>query len=118
MKRVQDCKFAELLGSTLTDDPKEVIYNFSSFVLSEKEKAFVCEGSTFTISTKKLKFENCHWQFEIFPRDVCDSSNKVSDNDCLLVKLNMLVYHLSGGREKRSSLRKFNKRWINSFSIP
>ena len=118
MKRVQHCKFAELLGSTLTDDPKEVIYNFSSFVLSEKEKAFVCEGSTFTISPKKLKFENCLWPFEIFPRDDCDTSNKVSDNDCLLVKLNMLVYHLSGGRKKKSSLQKFNKRWINSFSIP
>ena len=109
MKRVQGYKFAELLGSTLTHDPKEVIYNFSSFVLSEKEKAFVCGGSTFTISSKKLKFENYLLPFEIFSRDVCDSSNKVSDNDCLPVKLNMLVYHLSSGRKKRSSLRKFNK---------
>ena len=41
VKRVQDYKIAELLGSTLTHDPKEVIYNFASYVLPKTEKTLL-----------------------------------------------------------------------------
>ena len=54
VKRVQDYKIAKLLVSTLTHDPKEVIYNFSSYVLSETEKTLFCKGLNFTIPPKKL----------------------------------------------------------------
>ena len=83
-KGVQDYKIAKLLVSTLTHDPKEVIYNFSSYVLSETEKALLCKGLNFTIPPKKLKFENYLLPFEILLRDVCDNSNKAGDDDCLL----------------------------------
>ena len=84
VKRVQDYKIAKLLVSTLTHDPKEVIYNFSSYVLSETEKTLFCKGLNFTIPPKKLKFENYLLPFEILFRDVCDNSNKASDDNCLL----------------------------------
>ena len=84
VKGVQDYKIAELLGSTLTHDPKEVVYNFPSYVLSETEKALLCKGLNFAIPPKKLKFENYLLPFEILFRDVCNNSNKVSDDDCLL----------------------------------
>ena len=42
----------------LDNDPKEVIYNFSSYVLSETKKALLCKGMNFAIPHKKLKFEN------------------------------------------------------------
>ena len=35
---VQEYKVAELLGSALTNYPKEVIYNFTSYILSETVK--------------------------------------------------------------------------------
>ena len=55
IKRVKDRR---TVGTTLTHDPKEVIYNFSSYVLSETEKALLCKGLNFAIPPKKLKFEN------------------------------------------------------------
>ena len=62
---MQDYKIAELLGSTITHGPKEVIYNFSSYVLSEMEKALLCKELNFAIPPKKLKFENYFLPFEI-----------------------------------------------------
>ena len=62
VKKVQECKFAELLGSTVTHDPKEVIYNFSSYELSDTKKALLCKGLNFAISSKNylwnLSFTN------------------------------------------------------------
>ena len=84
VKGVQDYKIAELLGSTLSHDPKEVIYNSSFYILSETEKALLCKGLNFAIPPKKLKFENYILPFEILFRYVCHNSNKVSDDDCLL----------------------------------
>ena len=40
VKVVQDYKITELLGSTLTHNPKEVVYNFSFYELSETEKLY------------------------------------------------------------------------------
>ena len=66
----QDYKVAQLLGSTLTHDPEEVIYNFSSYVLSETEKTLLCKGLNFAISPKNLKFKNELLPFEILLREV------------------------------------------------
>ena len=52
VKGMQEYEIAELLGSTLTHDPKEVIYNFFSYVLSETEKALLCKGLNFAITPK------------------------------------------------------------------
>ena len=52
VKGMQEYEIAELLGSTLTHDPKEVIYNFSSYVQSETEKALLCKGLNFAITPK------------------------------------------------------------------
>ena len=46
---MQEYKIIELLGSTQTHDPKEVIFNFSSYVLSETEKVLLCKGLNFVI---------------------------------------------------------------------
>ena len=92
------------MGSTLTHDPKEVIYNFSSYVLSETEKVLLCKGLNFAIPPKKLKFENYLLPFEILFRNVCNNSNKVSDDDYLLdLKCKIKDVGLS-------SLRSYNKR--------
>ena len=64
---MQDHKIAELLGSTLTHDPKEVIYDLSSYVLSETKKALLCKRLIFAIPPQKLKLDNYLLQFEIFP---------------------------------------------------
>ena len=101
---VQDYKVAQLLGSTLTHDPKEVIYNFSSYVLSETEKMLLCKGLNFVIPPKKMKFENELLPFEILLLDVCDNSDKVTDADCLLdLKCKIKDVGLS-------SLRSYNKK--------
>ena len=81
---VQEYKVAELLGSALTNYPKEVIYNFTSYILSETVKVLLCKGLNVAIPPKKFKFENFFLPFEILFRDVCDSSDKVGDDHCLL----------------------------------
>ena len=58
VKWVEDDKIVELLESTLNHDPEEVIYNFSSYVLSETVKALLCKESNFAKLPKILKFEN------------------------------------------------------------
>ena len=65
VKGMQDYKITKRLGSTIIHDPKEVIYNFSSYVLSEMEKALLCKELNFAIPPKKLKFENYFLPFEI-----------------------------------------------------
>ena len=103
VQEVQDYKVAQLLGSTLTHDPKEVIYNFSSYVLSETEKMLLCEGLNFVIPPKKMKFENELLPSEILLLEVCDNSDKVRDADCLLnLKCKIKDVGLS-------SLRSYNK---------
>ena len=78
IKRVsgmQDYKIAELLRSTLTHDPKEVIDNFSSYVLLQTEKALLWKELNFAIPTKKSKFDNYLLLFEILFGDVCDNES-------------------------------------------
>ena len=50
----------------------------------KRKKRYFCKGINFAIPPKKLKFENYLLLFETLFRDVCDNSNKVSDDDCLL----------------------------------
>ena len=49
---MQHYKIAELLGSTLTPHPKEVICNLPSYVLPETEKALLSTGLHFAMPPK------------------------------------------------------------------
>ena len=44
----------------------------------------IIKGLNFAIPPKKLKFENYLLPLEILFQDVCDNSNRLSDDDCLL----------------------------------
>ena len=39
-------------------DPNKVIFNFSSYVLTEDEKSLLCKGLRFCIPPKKIEYDN------------------------------------------------------------
>ena len=51
-------------------DPDQVIYNFSSHILSDNEKSLLSKGLNFSLPPKKLKFDNYLLPFEVLYRDI------------------------------------------------
>ena len=68
---VQQKKFCNLLKENYsTQNPEKVIFNFSNYVLSDCEKAFLTEGLNFSVTCKKLAYVDYLVQFELFFRDI------------------------------------------------
>ena len=63
---IPDCK-VNLTRSS--DVPNKVIFNFSSYVLTEKEKLLLCKGLRFCIPLKNIECGDFLKQFELLYRD-------------------------------------------------
>ena len=55
VQEVQHYKLCELLGDKLQHDPKKVIHNFSSYVLSKNKISLLLKGLNFVITTKETQ---------------------------------------------------------------
>ena len=64
-----------------TNDPDQVIHNFSSYVLSDVEKSLLAKGLNFSIPPKKLNFADYMCPFENLYKNVknCDASRQNLD---------------------------------------
>ena len=65
--------FYKLLQESKTrNDPekKEVIFNFSKYVLSDIEKKLLVKGLNFCLPPKQLKYVDYLVHFELFYRDI------------------------------------------------
>ena len=75
-QKVHDKKFYKLTTdsssflSTTTHDPDKVIYNFSSYELSDTEKQLLCKGLKFAIPPKQLNYGDYLVPFELLFRDI------------------------------------------------
>ena len=54
VEEVQNYKLSELMGTKLQHDPKKVIYNYSSYDLTQAEISLLLRGLKFSLSPKKL----------------------------------------------------------------
>ncbi|XP_057292667.1 uncharacterized protein LOC130621400 [Hydractinia symbiolongicarpus] len=78
IKRCYDTQQKKLhkLGNNETEhvkvghDPNKVIFNFSSYKLSDSEKSLLCKGLNFAIPPKKLEYASYLVPFELLMRDI------------------------------------------------
>ena len=82
VEEVQKYKLSELMGTKLQHDPEKVIYNFSSYKLSQTEISLLLKGLNFSLPPQKLKFDNDLLPFELLYRDVTNDERK--DDDALM----------------------------------
>ena len=58
-KQIEDRKIIRLIkGNGKGTDPEKVIFNFSSYMLSDNDNSFLPKGLHFSLSKKKLKLRN------------------------------------------------------------
>ena len=68
---IQQRKFNNLLkDNKLQHDPVKIIFNYSSYVLSEAEKSLLLKGLKFSIPPKKLNHADYLVNFKLFYRDI------------------------------------------------
>ena len=72
----QNLKFAKLLEENVTHDPKQIIHNFSSHVLTPSQESVLIKGLNFSIPPKRLKYENFMLPFELLYRDIKNLDKK------------------------------------------
>ena len=79
VEEVQNYKLLELMGTKLQHDPEKVIYNFSSYELTQTEISLLLKGLIFSLPPQKLKFENHLLLFELLYGDVINDERKDDD---------------------------------------
>ena len=68
---IQQKKFNNLLKDKKPQhDPEKIIFNYSSYVLSEAEKSLLRKGLNFSILPKKLNHADYLANFELFYRNI------------------------------------------------
>ena len=96
---IQQKKFNNLLKDKKPQhDPEKIIFNYSSYVLSEVEKSLLQKGFSFSIPPKKFNHADYLVNFELFYRDICNLQ-VLSSEDLGFTKT----------KTKDSSFRIYNK---------
>ena len=88
--------------STKLHDPEKVIYNFSSYDLTQTEISLLLKGLNFSLPPPKLKLENHLLPLELLYRDVINDERKGDD---ALIHLKSKIKHVG-----LSSFRLYNKK--------
>ena len=106
-KDIQDRKIIGLIkGKGKGIDPEKVIFNFSSYVLSDNEKSLLSKGLNFSLPNKKVEISEYLCPFELFYRQVNDFSQDSSDKELLKSKLTKLC--LSSHRRLKHNVLEEN----------
>ena len=106
-KDIQDRKIIGLIkGKGKGIDPENVIFNFSSYVLSDNDKSLLSKGLNFSLPNKKVEISEYLCPFELLYREVSDFSKDSSDKELLKSKLKEL--DLSSHRRLKHNLLEEN----------
>ena len=90
-KDIQDRKIIGLIkGKGKGIDPENVIFNFSSYVLSDNDKSLLSKGLNFSLPNKKVEISEYLCPFELLYHEVSDFSKDSSDKELLKSKLKEL----------------------------
>ena len=118
-KDIQDRKIIGLIkGKGKGIDPEKVIFNFSSYVLSDNDKSLLSKGLNFSLRNKKVEILEYLCPFELLYREVSDFSKDSSDKELLKSKLKELGLS-SHHRLKHKILEEnLSKRELESLKNP
>ena len=90
-KDIQDRKIIGLIKSKGKGiHPEKVIFNFSSYLLSNSDKSLLSKGLNFSIPKKKVEISEYLCPFELLYREVSDFGKDSSDKELLKCKLKEL----------------------------
>ena len=90
-KDIQDRKIIGLIkGKGKGIDPENVIFNFSSYVLSDNDKSLLSKGLNFSLPNKKVEISEYLCRFELLHREVSDFSKDSCDKELLKSNLKEL----------------------------
>ena len=65
----QNLKLVKLLEENVQHDPKQIIHNYSSHVLTPDQESLLIKGLNFALPPKKLRYEDYMLPFELLYRD-------------------------------------------------
>ena len=91
---IQKRKLKSLLEISLKEvtndshDPNKVIFNFSSYELSDVEKSVLCKGLNFSVKPKSIEYSEYLLPFELLFRDV--KQENLHSEDLSLIKARLL----------------------------
>ena len=114
-KDIQDHKIIGLIkGKGKGIDPENVIFNFSSYVLSDDDKSLLSKGLNFSLPNKKVEISEYVCPFELLWHEVSDFSREGSDKELLKSKLKELS--LSSHRRLKYNVleENFSKKELES----
>ena len=93
VKETQDKRLCNLLfrnmasNSDTCQDPDKVIFNFSSYNLSDHEKIVRSKGSNFTIPPKAIEYSEFLIPFEMLLRDINSLEVSNLNKECVKSRL-------------------------------
>ena len=93
-------------GKGKSIDPENVIFNFSSYVLSDNGKSLLSKGLNFSLPNKKVEISENLCPFELLYRQVSDFSKDSSDKE--LLKSNLKELSLSSHRRLKHNVLEEN----------
>ena len=103
-KSIRKCKYThkkklsdlipgyEVNLTRFSHDTYKVIFNFSSYVLTEDGKSLLCKGLRFCIPPKKIEYAEFLTQFELLYRDTIMFEMKSENRDFLKNKLKDICF--------------------------
>ena len=89
-QNIQNKEFCKLSNSVVGDvshGPEQVIYNFSSHILTEAEKSVSCRGLQFTIQLKTLEYADYMVSFGLLYQDIKTTNLNTLQNETIKSKL-------------------------------
>ena len=82
----------EVNPARFSHDPNKVIFNFSSYAVTEFEKSLPCKGLRFSIPPKKIEYADFLTQFELLYRDAIMFEMKSENREFLKNKLKDICF--------------------------
>ena len=98
VKKTQDKKLCNLLlrnmgnNSDTCQDPDKVIFNFSSYNLSDHEKIVLCKGLSFAIPPKTIEYSEFLVPFDMLFRDINSLEVSNLNKECVKSRLRDSAY--------------------------
>ena len=97
----QNVKLTRLLEEKIQHDPKQIIHNYSSHVLTPDQEALLMGDLNFALPPKKLHYEDYMLPFELLYRDFYSLDKKVEEIAFVKNELRHIAY---------SSYKMYNKK--------
>ena len=86
LKNILEISLKEVINDS--HDPNKVIFNFSSYELSDVEKSVLCKGLNFSVKPKSIEYSEFLLPFELLFRDV--KQENLCSEDFSLMKARLL----------------------------